>query len=305
MTKGLFRSAAFLLPFLVLALVFIVRAPGEVEAAGPSIGTINLLPDTKTLDVHPGTSGIVSFYGEISVTNPVDVQAQYMTLDLFVNADPWDVTEIPTLMILPGMEKVSFTFSIIVPHGVPYAVGNSTAHEFTIGGTWAYEPDLIFSGDLTEKNFIIMAKQYYQYSVQMKKAYIQTAPGGTFDLELIIENNGNGDDKIVVDIHNREGLESQGWSFQMFRSDYDLKYGESIVVKIPVTSPIEWKLWKNDVTQIHFVVYSSQTSAGGMGETVSYYAFIRQRGASIPGFGIPIILLSTLAAILVCFNRRR
>ncbi|MGA1821837.1 MAG: choice-of-anchor T family protein [Thermoplasmatota archaeon] len=305
MIKGSIRYAAFILPFLIAALAFTVRIPEGADAAGPSIGTINLLPDTKTLDVHPGTSGIVSFYGEISVTNPIDIQAQYMTLDLYINADPWEATELPTLIVMPGMNKVNFTFSIIVPHGVPYAAGNNTVHEFIIGGSWAYEPDLLFSGDLEEKNFMILAKQYYQYSLSMKKPYIQTSPGGTFELELMIENNGNGDDQIVVDIHNREGLEADGWSFQMFRSDYDLKYGETIVVRIPVTTPIEWRFWKNDVTQIHFVVFSSQASAGVVSESVSYYAFIRQRGASIPGFGFPLMLLSGLAVILIGIKRRR
>ena len=108
-----------------------------------------------------------------------------------------------------------------------------------------------------------------------------------------------------MDVHNREALESNGWSFQMYRSKYDLKYGGSVVVKIPVTSPIEWKFWKNDVTQIHFVVHSSQASSGVVSESVSYYAFIRQRGASIPGFGIPLMLLSGLAVILIGFKRRR
>jgi hypothetical protein len=57
------------------------------------------------------------------------------------------------------------------------------------------------------------------------------------------------------------------------------------VVKISVTPPKEWNVWKNEITTIKVKIYSFQ--ALGLGEIpveTTYPMYVRERGASAPGF---------------------
>ena len=304
MSKGFVKLLAFTLPLLLSGLLGISVVPEEADGVGQLIGTIQLFPDTMYTDVHPGTSGMLTFYGEIQITQQFDLQNQYALIDLNVHADPFNATEIQTLVIMPGMAVANFTFSIIVPFNIPYPSDNESVFEMTLDGTWTLEPG-IMSGDVPEKNFVVMASQFYQYTVSSDTAYVQTSPGGEATLSLDITNDGNGNDEIEVEIKNRALLEKDGWTIQMFTSDYELPYGETITVEIPISTPVEWNPYENGITQIHFLIRSGQAPIGVVGEEVDYYMFVRQRGIGLPGFDVPVILISILLVCLLTIIKRR
>lgn len=306
MHKGLIRISSFSTLLLVLVMISTIQMPDEADGVGELIGSINLLPDTKFTEIHSGTSALVTFYGEISVEWPIDIQAQYAVIELTVHSEPFKSTEVPLLIVMPGMTKANFTFSVILPYELPYPAENGTGvYEMTIDGAWRYEPNGILTGSFDPKDFKVMANQFYQYTVWSDQPYIQTGPGGELDIKLRVRNDGNGDDRIRLDIHNKEQLEGSGWTLQLFRSDFDIPYGDTITITIPVTTPVEWNAWKNEVTQIHLIVSSDQVQTGDITEEVDYFIFIRQRGVSVPGLEIPAILLSILFVSVLTSLRRR
>jgi hypothetical protein len=306
MHKGLVGISSFSLLLLAAGMISMIQIPEEADGVGELIGSIDLLPDTKYTDIHSGTSALVTFYGEISVEWPVDIQAQYAVIDLTIHSEPFKSTEVPPLIVMPGMTKANFTFSVILPYELPYPAENGTGvYQMTVDGTWRYEPNGVLTGSFDPKDFKVMANQFYQYTVWSDQPYIQTSPGGAMDLKIKVRNDGNGDDMIHLEINNKDELEKNGWTMQLFRSEFDLPYAQTITITIPVTTPVDWSAWKNEVTQIHFTVSSEQAQAGVMTEEVDYFIFIRQTGIAVPGFEIPVILISILFVSILTSLRRR
>jgi len=304
MSKGFIKTLAMISPILITGILGLCTIPQEADGVGQLIGTIKLFPDTQFTEVHSGTSGMITFYGEIQITQQIDVQNQYALVDLNVHAEPFNATDIQTLVIMPGMTIANFTFSIILPYDIPYPSENESVFEMTIDGSWVWEPG-IMEGEITEKKFVVMASQYYQYTVKSDTAYIQTSPGGDVEIQLDITNDGNGPDRIELSVKNRDMLEEMGWTIRLFTSDFNLPYGETITVKVPVSTPVKWSPYENGVTQIHFLIRSKQAPVSSFSEEVDYYVFIRQRGVGLPGFDVPVILISILSVCLLSLIKRR
>jgi hypothetical protein len=307
------------LTYRLLAIAFLISLigaatvkylPSEADGAGNLIVTIH--PgradspggDSILADVDPERGGIVTFVGYINVEQWLEIDAQYAVVDLNAEIEGWPVTEIPMLVVNKMQTRIPFSLSIMIPPRSPTS-GLDYTKALTISGTWSYVPETN-SGQITPVTFFIYIKQYYEYSVRCKQPYIQTSPGGEFDIELEITNTGNGDDEVTVDIDRRSMMESNGWAFVFEVTKFEISHGKKVVVPIHIATPKKWEGWRNNIVVLTFTVASEQAAqTGAVVEAAVYSIYIRQRGVSVPGLEIPVILLGMIMVLALTIVRRR
>ncbi|MEA3559334.1 MAG: choice-of-anchor T family protein [Candidatus Thermoplasmatota archaeon] len=301
-------SRALVLSFLILGMGFlaVVHIPDSTDAAGGALVTINPDPGNSALyaEVDPVRGGIVTFTGTVSIEQPIDLDAQYVSVQLNAGIEGWQVTRIPLITAARLPVIVPFSVSAMVPMNTQTS-GLDVTKLMTISGTWSYEPGLL-NGQVEPVEVFIYIHQFYQYSVNCRTPYIHTAPGGEFDLELEITNEGNGDDEVTVDIQNRDRMEDNGWTFIFDASKWTLPQGETSIIKFHVTTPKKWDTFRNNIVVLHFAVNSEQASmSNALGEAAYYSVYVRQRGVAVPGFEAPLMALALLFSVSASFVRRR
>ncbi|MFW3146201.1 MAG: choice-of-anchor T family protein [Thermoplasmatota archaeon] len=298
---------------LVLSLLTIIAAgfayfppQGEVDAAGGALVTV--LPDVGMTALHADVDlvrgGIVTFTGSVFADLPLDIDAQYVIVNLEADAGGWETTEIPEIIIARLPSSVPFSVSVIVPKNTSTS-GLEASNSLKITGSWSYEPGLL-TGTIEPVESFIFVQQFYQYRVTCSDTFIQTSPGGEFDLVLEIYNEGNGDDEITFDLERKEHMENNGWAFIYDQTKWTIPKGGSVKIPISVSTPKKWEMWRNSLVVLHFIITSEQGSYNNeVIEVAQFSVFVRQRGVGIPGFELPVILLSLLLVLSLGLARRR
>lgn len=291
---------------LSMGLITLVEIPDGSDAAGEALVTV--LPDTGNqalyAEVDPVRGGIVTFTGKVSIDQPVDLDAQYVSVQLHAEVGGWEVTEIPLMTVARLPTIIPFSVSAIVPQNTRTSRMDVT-EVMTITGSWSYEPGLL-QGQVEPVDVLVYIRHFYQHSVKCSTPYIHTSPGGEFDLELEIVNEGNGDDEVVIDIDRRDRMEDHGWTFVFDKAKYAVPHGESITVKFHVSTPKKWDTFRNNIVVLHFVVTSDQAArSNAVSETAFYSVYVRQRGVAVPGFEAPLMLLALLATTSLAYVKRR
>ncbi len=298
------HALPFMMALLAVAIPAVYMLPGGSDAAGTVTVSVALDAHEPVVDVCPGSDGIITFTGTVSITQTVDTQFQTAVVNLVVDTGQFQSTEISPIIIFAQSRDVPFSFSIQVPPGTMSTKVDKIL-ELSIGGTWVYEPGTL-TGQVTPTMFFLEIAPFYLYSITSSHQYVQTSPGGEFDLDLRIKNEGNNNDRVQIDLLNREALDKAGWSVQYEINAFDIPYDEEKVVQLHVTTPVKWKGYKNTVTPIRFAVSSTYAVVGEeMSEIVSYTVYVRERGVSVPGFEAPLIVLAALVAAFVQISRRR
>jgi hypothetical protein len=304
------RNITLVLIVLFLSVMGILKSTDEADAVGDLKTTIELDMVKQEVDVDPQRGGIVTFTGKVVTQQWRDVDFQFAFINLTASCDAgWEVTEIPVLTVSRlGLRDPTFSVSVSVPQ-METATEQSEIHKLTVSGQWRYEPALTeiqSQGNIEAAEALIYVNQVYQYSISSEPGYVQTAPGGQFDIKLVIQNTGNGADEIDVVIENRDRKEDNGWAFIMNRTHYELPFRGRQEINIKVTTPNRWDGWRNVISVIRFQVTSSQASQNSdVAEVVYYSVYVRQRGVSIPGFEVPLLIAAVLACALLTIRRRR
>lgn len=300
------RVAAVMLLVLGMCLASLVKVPERADGVGGALVTV--LPDTGNqalfAEVDPVRGGIVTLTGKVRIDQPVDLDAQYVTVQLYAEVGDWEVTRIPLITAARIPTIIPFSVSVVVPQNTRTS-GLDVTEMMTITGSWSYEPGLL-QGQVEPVDVLVYIRQFYQYRVRCSTPYIHTSPGGEFDLELEIVNEGNGKDEVTIEIDRRDRMEDHGWTFVFDKAKYELPHGETIKVKFHVSTPKKWDAFRNNIVVLHFTVSSDQAiRSNAVSENAFYSVFVRQRGVAVPGFEVPLMLLALLAAVSFSYIRKR
>jgi len=298
------RTCMLLTTVLLAFTAFSAYQLEDADGVGDIIVAVNLDDYVVNADVGPAHSGLVTLTGYIHAVQPIDLDAQYGMIQLEVDAGGWQVTDIPLITVTNMDTEQVFSVSVLVPQGSASSDLNSS-QTVTVSGSWYYEPESR-SGTIEPVSAMIYIEQYYQYSVTVDRGYMQTSPGGEFDIELSIVNEGNGDDEISVEVLNRAQLERQGFAIILDIEKFPLDHGKTIEVPVHITTPTDWGVWENTITVVRFFISSDQAVyAQDIAENSFVSVYVRQRGVSVPGFELPMVLISALLAALMLQRSRR
>ncbi|MGA1866445.1 MAG: choice-of-anchor T family protein [Thermoplasmatota archaeon] len=301
------RSLSMMMILISVSAFGLLRATDDGEAAGQPIVTVNPESGQNALhaQVDPSTGGIVTFRGYVTLTEAWNPDTQFVFVELQAEVEGWEVTTIPLLTLTSSMMEMSFSVSIRVPAGYRTS-GLDETKIMTISGTWIYEPETR-RGDVEPLEILIYIDQFYQYSMRCQQSFVHTSPGGEFDIEIEITNEGNGDDEITLSIDGRENMEANGWAFVFITTKWALPHKESIKIPVHVATPKKWEGWRNNIVVVKFDLQSDQAIVShSISEPASYSIFVLQRGVSVPGFEPMVFLLAVfIASLLMMYRRRR
>ncbi|MBN1539583.1 MAG: hypothetical protein JW939_05515 [Candidatus Thermoplasmatota archaeon] len=301
-----FRSLSMMIILISVLAFGLLRITDDTEAAGQAIVTVNPESGQSTLRarVDPSRGGIVTFRGYVTLTEAWSPDTQFVFVELRAEVEGWEVTTIPLLALTSSMMQMSFSVSIRVPAGYPTS-GMDATKIITVSGTWTYEPETR-RGDVEPLEIFLYVDQFYQYSMRCQQSFVQTSPGGEFDIELEVTNQGNGDDEITLSIDRRENMEGNGWAFVFDTTKWDLPHGKTITIPVHIATPRKWEGWRNEIVVVKFDIHSDRaTVSHSVSEPASYSIFVLQRGVSVPGFGPLVFLLAVLTTSLLMMYRRR
>ena len=195
MSQWKVRCLVLIIMMLGVSILGLYEGTEDAEAIGEAL--ITILPDQAALHakVDPSRGGIVTLTGLIDGKQPRDIEYQFIVVDLVAEVEGWQVTEIPTIILNRNMPQVAFSVSVMVPKEMQTS-GMDATKSLSISGTWSYEPDTGLSGDVEPVEVFIYIDQFYEYRIRAKQSFIQTSPGGEFDMEIEVINEGNGIDEI-------------------------------------------------------------------------------------------------------------
>ena len=211
----------------------------------------------------------------------------------------------PSTLIFMKQDRQAKTFqaTVKVPPETPYGQDG----QLTISGRWRYIPGAL-AGPVEPVQGTIAIKQFYRFTLTVKKPYVQVKPGSTLNFDVKIKNDGNGPDVMTLKILNYQDLTKKEWVVQMGNPRIRVQSNQEEVVTISIATEQRWDIWVNDVTTIKVELISVQAQEqGALALPLDYALFVRERGVATPGFDpmFFIFILGTLAILLVNRERKR
>ena len=296
-SANMFKFGIFAIVFVMVFQVGVTYIPEESDAVLATICTISLDQSQQTAQVAPGQSGIVTFTGTVTTDMTIDSTTQKVLVSLTSSAGGWATSVTPSTMAF-SRQLTSGAFSISVK--VPPRTSHTITTTLIVGGTYQNIPGL--GNTIKETTAMINVKQFYKFQVECSKPFLEVDPGDQFVFQLKIRNMGNDQDTIRInqDPITEKKLNDMGWAVMLSQTDIILDEGTDQVVKISVTPPKEWNVWKNEITTIKVKIYSFQAmSLGEIPVEATYPLYVRERGASAPGFEFELMAFALIFIMMI------
>lgn len=195
-----FSTMIVIVTLLVPQLFFI-----PIKASPFTTVTITLQGEPPCVDVSPGSSGIVTVNGEVTC---VKYGPDQVKVFLVANSTHGDASVTPASFVFGGASGTEETEPFSVSTQVPQGTSSSTPGTITVSGVWV-QGGLQY--EIAPVSIIIIIWQYYKMGVAIDETRLLVNSGDTANIEFDVHNEGNGDDIFLIDLENREGLESKGF----------------------------------------------------------------------------------------------
>jgi len=275
----------------------------QIEAPGPSILTINLSSTSENAAITDSVKGEAQFLGNVTV-QMVKGQRISVSLTSTVDLAGWAASVNPDNMMFTSNEPQPFIVKVSVQEGQPaWTVGTvSISGEAKGSGLTATD----------EATATVTVLPYYRINMECKNNRQQIAPGGLAEFNFKVWNMGNAADSFDLELVDRKGLESRGWDVSITPALLtDFPMGEYREVKVAARAPIswDWSPYKFENTVIELRGASKGAGEAGRPSVQSYPMRIDQKGLSLPGVAVVIILavvvLASVVAIVMRIRRKR
>lgn len=183
--------------------------------------------DELSVDVSPGSTGSTTFTGVVTVQNINSATPLTVSLESESTVGTSVIT--PPSMVFQG-GKTSDSFQVIV--NVPLGTTASEDHTGTVSGTWVQGGR---SGEVEGDTFKIIISPFYRPEISCDSRGRNITKGESATFDILLNNSGNTDDVIRVDIENREELMDRGIEIGEI-SDMPIAEGGSKEFKLRVTT---------------------------------------------------------------------
>ncbi len=279
-------------------IVVLNNAASPAKAAGAAIVNVKFDESSVVADVSPGSDAIVHLTGTVSCQVPVDANVQSVQVSLQPEC-AWPAGVAPSSMTFTSQnmnQPQSFDVSVLCP---PLESMKSN-QPIQLGGDWRNFPGLT-GGSITGKGIAtIKVEQYFKFSVQCAKPFVEVGPGTPVTYNVKINNEGNGQDTFSLST----GKIPKGWTVQLGTTAINIDERKSQTVSVTITPPQEWNVWKNHVTMIKIAMSSKVAyMRSRLLLEEEYPIFMRERGASSPGFEPMITALALVCALGIAAGR--
>jgi hypothetical protein len=279
-----------IIALLLFMSMMIILIPRPVEAGPLTVVQASINEGFQEVDVSPGARGSITYTGKVEVINYNTATPLIVTLS--ASSEVGVATLDKPSMVFQG-NKQSDTFQIVVTVDL-YTTRQTRAVRVT--GFWNQGAT---TGNVGEGQAQIQVQQFERLTVFSELPVIETGPGTQAVFSLRVENTGNFEDEVRIEVPNIEDLTDKGYIVPLLPKSQIL-VGEPKIFTLPVTLPHDWVLWTDHPETIWIKVTSISS-----GEIYSedYPLIIRVRGIYIPGFE-PVFAIMCIAFLAVVLKKR-
>ncbi len=294
--KMLFKRAMRigLIAFMLVSSAMFIFIPKPAEA--DLITQVEIIinsPATREVDVSPGSTGVVSFTGTVSVTYVNTAVPLMVSLSASVPGAAASLAPAGMIFQGTGDNERQFVLDVTVP-----LLTVRQSIKFRVDGIWSQGAT---SGQCIGGEGQVQVLQFQRLTVYSELPLIETGPGTQAVFSIRVENTGNFEDEVRWEIVNLEKFSDKGWTIPQLPKTTVPRL-EPKIFTLPITLPHDWTIWTDKVETIQIKVIS--TSSAGESIFEEYPIFVRVRGIYIPGFE-PAFAILGLAFMAVIIKRRR
>jgi hypothetical protein len=239
----------------------------DADAVGEPEIRIELSQTKQTAYVAPGQDGIVTFTGQVTVSIPWSPNIQYLVVTLEVSCLDWPTSVPPALVFNKAQRQQSFIISVQVPIGTPASV---KAILF-VNGSWQYSPG-ITGGECDGASAMIIIAQYHSFLASPKSAVTYVEEDSFGEVPFTIENLGNGDDRVRMEIKNVDELEEYGITAAPLTGSVKLPYDEIVEASIMVSMDYN-VIFDTYAIEVRFISEIAE-SLGHISDIEEVYAYL-------------------------------
>jgi hypothetical protein len=245
---------------LLVSINFIIFIPDHSSAISSPVMEIRWAKgqEVQEVDVRSVSDGLVTFSGTVSADIACGPSLVIET-ELWGSTDHgWPVNLTPKKMVLSGgWEEKALSATVQVTLGLDI----NESGLLTVGGLATVHPGgyIINIPKITGK---ILIKQYYQYCLTSYQPSRQAVIGDRLDLNLSINNIGNGIDRLKLDLENSNQLKNKNIRVQ-YSNEFEVhsKYTEESDILLDISDiakPGKYKL-KYSLVSIKNIMFENIT----------------------------------------------
>lgn len=261
-------SCAIISMILILGAFFIFgESTDDVDAVGEPEIRIELAQTKQTAYVAPGQDGVVTFTGTVTVQIPWSPNIQYLVVTLEASCLDWPVSVPPSLTFNKAQKQQSFTLSVQVPVGTPV----TTSAILFVNGTWQYSPG-VTGGECDGATAVIVIKQFYSFTASPKEAVTYVEEDSIGEMAFMVENLGNGDDRIRMEILNSAELQEYGILVIPSKETVKLPYDEIVEAFLIITVD-DNAIFDTFQVEVRFTSDMAET-LGDIGDVENAYGYL-------------------------------
>lgn len=240
--------------------------------------TLELPEEPLTVDVSPGSDGIVEVNGMVTCRK---VGPDLVKVYLTGSSDFGPAPVVPSNFVFSGASGTQSTETFTVTTRVPMGHTSSASPVLTVSG---YFDQGGLRNEIEPKSVSIIILQYYLIKPSKTTFVLRVDSGENVDVDLTLSNEGNGDDIFLIDFINRDKLEDKGFELpdnieismpEKTNKSIILKYGASKEVTGTYASQIiissKGSEQSGSPVKIPINVYLKVGGPGIMGNVVSYF----------------------------------
>jgi hypothetical protein len=278
--------------FMLVSSALVIFVPQPAEAGLVTIVTSNILADSDTVDVSPGSPGQIGFTGKVTVTNYNTAVPCIVSLNVQSTVGQATIDK-PQMVFQGGTQEDVFHVLCQVP---PITTLRQPA-QVLVSGTWQQGAT---TGTIGTSQAPFLVDQFQLMTVYSTNPVIETGPGTRAVFAIRIENTGNYKDEFKIEIPNRDKLEKKGFIIPQLPKTW-IELGDPAPFTLPIQLPHDWTIWTDTPETIWISVIS--TSSGDLVKE-DYPLILRIRGIYIPGFE-PVMVIMGLAFMAVILKKRQ
>jgi len=190
---------------IILPIIAIMTITSTSDAVGEPDIVVTIAQPKQTAYVKPGQDGILTFTGTVEADIPWAPSFQYLIVELSADAGGWPVSNPPALIFSRQTTMRSFSLSVQVPIGT----SSTIQRDLVITGRWSYSPGVL-GGNIPPSTAIIVVDWYSQFDISSKDPIVEAERDDRVVMSLLVENEGNSNDRISLEIENIDDLADEG-----------------------------------------------------------------------------------------------
>ncbi len=268
----------------------------------------------KEIDVAPGRSGTVVYWGNVTLTryppSSGQVFVDFNSLDT-EGGKGWAGSVIPpqaSFDIAPAAatNRLIETQPIQVNVNAPPMEYISAKRNVTITGKWMLQPG-IDTGEVRPYTFPVAVKHYYLFVIRPIDEFKTVWPGEPATFKLGIVNQGNAEDVYSIEVNPDDLplLERHGYVVEIKRSTLRVAPKSTGIFELTVHGPQRnFHLWKNQISFIPIKVSTMEAPEGEKMTKIWMVAY-NEVGTYIPDPCLILIVVGIVLLMILIILRRK